>query len=104
MLFGTEGSQVSVHGDDTHVQPTGVTRGGDGNEAASFEAVSDGFLACAGATEWQWITNCERVTKEAWTAEEGKTSRSSAGATTGKGIPEERWTAEESEDSGCEES
>ena len=54
MLFRTEG-QVSVHGDDTHVEPTGVTRGGDGNEAASFEAVSDGFLACAGATEGQCV-------------------------------------------------
>ena len=35
MLFGTEW-KVSVHGDDTHVQPTGVTRGGDGNEATSL--------------------------------------------------------------------
>ena len=97
MLFGTEG-KVSDHGDDTHVQPTGVTRGGDGNEAASFEAVSDGFLACAGATEWQWITTCERVTEQAWTAEERETSGSSADATTGKGILEERWTAEDSDE------
>ena len=103
MLFGTEG-KVSDHGDDTHVQPTGVTRDGDGYEAASFEAVSDGFLACAGATEWKWITTCERVTEQAWTAEERETSGSSADATTGKGILEERWTAEESDESGRQES